>query len=294
MTAVEAVVGASQVEPARVQIQVVLYHSTRWLSRLLTGLRRLAPPPGGMVIRFYDNSPDPRTESAIADSRLSATYQPSPAGNLGFGPAHNRLAAEAPPGCEYLVFLNPDALPQWDCLEELVHTADRAPRAGLVEAAQFPIEHPKAYDPSTLETNWCSAACLLVRRSAFTELEGFDPALFLYCEDVDLSWRAWLAGWRCLYVPSARCLHVTEAQDWHKDRSAETFHSHIGHLYLRQKYFGERAVQEYRQALLDQLAPSAAARILDGFAKLPKTRVERHDDPHIELTPGEVYAQRRW
>ena len=281
---------------ARVQVQVVLHHSQRWLPQLMAGLGQLAPIEGGLAVAFWDN--DPTMGSAAAQLAVglspSFVYLPSPQGNIGFGAAHNALAERAPAECEYLLLLNPDAVPQYDCLQQLLATAERDPKAALIEAAQFPIEHPKAYDPASLETNWCTAACVLVRKQAFLELGGFDPGLFLYCEDVDLSWRAWLAGWHCLYVLGARCLHVTEAQDLAKDRSAEAFHSHVGHLYLRRKYFGEEAVAEYQGALREHLAPSAVEQILARFAALPQARVGRGDDPHIVLTPGEVYAQRRW
>ncbi len=281
---------------ARVQVQVVLHHSERWLSRLRAGLGHLAPVEGGFVVACWDNDPGngPGEVFRSGGPWAGSTYVPSPAGNIGFGAAHNALAELAPAGCEYLLLLNPDAVPQFDCLEQLVAAAELDPRAALVEAAQFPIEHPKAYDPATWQTNWCAAACVLVRKQAFLELGGFDQGLFLYCEDVDLSWRAWLAGWHCLYVPGARCLHVTEAQDLAKDRSAETFHSHVGHLYLRRKYFGQAAVAEYQGALREHLAPSAVERILARFAALPQAAVDRAGDPHIMLTPGEIYAERRW
>jgi N-acetylglucosaminyl-diphospho-decaprenol L-rhamnosyltransferase len=185
-------------------------------------------------------------------------------------------------------------VPHYDCLERLVAAAERDTRAALIEAAQFPIEHPKAYDPVTLETNWCSAACLLIRRDAFLELGGFDEGLFLYCEDVDLSWRAWLAGWRCLYVQGARCLHVTEDQDLAKARSAELLHSAVGHLYLRRKCFGDEAAVEYREELRQHLAPRAVEEILALFDGLPRTTVDGGQDPHIVLQPEGIYAATRW
>ncbi|MHB1526498.1 MAG: glycosyltransferase family 2 protein [Candidatus Dormibacteria bacterium] len=281
---------------ARVQVQVVLHHSERWLSQLKAGLGHLVPVEGGHVVACWDNGSGTGAAEVSWSGSLGASsaYVPSPAGNIGFGAAHNALAKLAPAECEYLLLLNPDAVPQFDCLEQLVAAAELDPRAALIEAAQFPIEHPKAYDPATLQTNWCAAACVLVRKQAFLELGGFDEGLFLYCEDVDLSWRAWLAGWHCLYVTGARCLHVTEAQDLAKDRSAETFHSHVGHLYLRRKYFGQEAVAEYQGALREHLAPSAVERILARFAAMPQARVERAQNPHIMLTPGEIYAERRW
>jgi N-acetylglucosaminyl-diphospho-decaprenol L-rhamnosyltransferase len=58
------------------------------------------------------------------------------------------------------------------------------------------------------EVDWVSGACLLVRRSAFDELGGFDEAYFMYLEDVDLCWRAWRRGWRVAYEPGGRVVHA--------------------------------------------------------------------------------------
>ena len=52
-----------------------------------------------------------------------------------------------------------------------------------------------------------SAACILVRRTLFDELGGFDDRLPLGYEDVDLCWRAWLHGWESVFVPEAICWH---------------------------------------------------------------------------------------
>ena len=295
MAAVATEKESAVAESARVQIQIVLYQSQRWLPKLMAGLRQLVIPAGGLHVAIWDNDPQPGTARVIAEAGLgTVTYRPSPAGNLGFGAAHNALAALAPPECEHLLLLNPDAVPHYDCLARLLEVADRSPRAALIEAAQFPIEHPKGYDPDTRETNWSSAACLLVRRSAFLELGGFDDALFLYCEDVDLSWRAWLAGWRCLYVPEARCVHVTEDQDLVKDRSPEVLNSHLGHLYLRRKYFGAQAAAAYAEQLSSRLAPSMVAQIRERLAAMPEPELPRAENPHITLMGGEVYAERRW
>ena len=50
-------------------------------------------------------------------------------------------------------------------------------------------------------------AAMLVRRSMFEELGGFDETFFLDAEDLDLCWRAWLKGWASVYVPQARLRH---------------------------------------------------------------------------------------
>jgi hypothetical protein len=56
----------------------------------------------------------------------------------------------------------------------------------------------------------CGAATAL-RTAAVAEVGGFDPRFFLYYEDVDLSWRLWLAGWRVRYQPRAVVHHAHSA-----------------------------------------------------------------------------------
>ena len=52
-----------------------------------------------------------------------------------------------------------------------------------------------------------SGASMIVPRTVFLILGGFDPDFFVYFEDVDFCWRAWLAGYRVLFVPSSRVYH---------------------------------------------------------------------------------------
>jgi GT2 family glycosyltransferase len=52
-----------------------------------------------------------------------------------------------------------------------------------------------------------SAACMMVRRTLFEKIGGFDDRLPLGYEDVEISWRAWVHRWKILYVPTAICWH---------------------------------------------------------------------------------------
>jgi len=52
-----------------------------------------------------------------------------------------------------------------------------------------------------------SAACMLVRRTHFGKLNGLDERLPLGYEDVEICWRAWIGGWKTMYVPEAVCWH---------------------------------------------------------------------------------------
>jgi GT2 family glycosyltransferase len=56
-----------------------------------------------------------------------------------------------------------------------------------------------------------SGASMLMPRSVFIQLGGFDSDFFAYFEDVDLCWRAWLAGYQVAFRPSSRVYHKLSA-----------------------------------------------------------------------------------
>jgi GT2 family glycosyltransferase len=65
--------------------------------------------------------------------------------------------------------------------------------------------------------DWAIAAFLLVRRSAWRAAGGFDPAHWMYAEDLDLGWRVAAAGWTTWFEPSAVVRHhgaAATSQAW--------------------------------------------------------------------------------
>jgi GT2 family glycosyltransferase len=64
------------------------------------------------------------------------------------------------------------------------------------------------------EPGWIFGGCggaVAYRRAMLDEVGLFDESFFMYCEDVDLNWRAQLAGWRCWYTPEAVVYHKLSA-----------------------------------------------------------------------------------
>ena len=57
------------------------------------------------------------------------------------------------------------------------------------------------------EVDWAQSAALLVRRDAAEQIGWFDPAFFVYSDEVDFCKRLRDAGWRTLYVPEAVAIH---------------------------------------------------------------------------------------
>lgn len=136
-------------------------------------------------------------------------------GNIGFGAAHNALMEKAfATGADVYVAANPDGLFHPRSILALAGMASAARHLCLLEAIQFPDEHPKTYDLSDFETSWASGACLWIPRRIYAAIGGFDEDFFMYCEDVDLSWRARAAGFNVKTCPTALYYHATTARPY--------------------------------------------------------------------------------
>ena len=199
---------------AGIDVSIVTYNSAGDVEKLVASLAAQSIGARRLRITFLDNNSSDDTAHVLA--RLGARTGASFGGwevlrnprNVGFGAAHNRVLGrgEGP----FVFLLNPDTELDSECLARLlaVAEADDA-QAAAWEPRQVPYEHPKRYDPVTMEPPWCCGAALLLRRAAFADVGGFDDRFFMYCEDVDLSWRLRHRGWGLRYVPSACVRHHT-------------------------------------------------------------------------------------
>lgn len=156
-----------------------------------------------VTIRILDNGSPYDPTSLPAE----VFYQTS-SKNIGFGEAHNQLMQEAfANSADIYIAANPDGAFHANCIKHLIEVHRGRNGHALVEALQFPEEHPKYYDPISLRTPWVSGACVLIPREIWSNIGGFDTNIFLYCEDVDLSWRAKEAGFETLTCPKALFWH---------------------------------------------------------------------------------------
>lgn len=196
----------------------------------------------GALLTYGDCSP----KRVFSDRALEALRKPLYAlsrfeyrffgKNLGSALGHNTLLEEA--DSQDVLIINPDIMLAPNAIVELARKLED-PSVGMVEAKQLPIEHAKAYDLATGETSWAATACTLIRGSTHRLLNGFDhKSFFLYCDDVDFSWRVRLAGQKVVYVPTALAYHdkhLGPRGAWVAG-AAERYYSAEAALFLAYKY----------------------------------------------------------
>ena len=214
-----------------IDVLVILHNSKKFIPGLLSGLRRITVP---VTIYFLDNA---STDETIAEILAALrefpirSYVLRSRTNNGFARGMNLLSGQSK--SEFIFMLNPDTEIEQGCLERLLDQARSDPAIGICEARQQPREHHKIYDSQTGETTWCTGAAVLIRRRAFEEIGGFDERIFfMYCEDVDLSWKLWLRGRKCIYVPDAVVRHYTQDIIPDKRRTLENYYSFRNSLFL--------------------------------------------------------------
>lgn len=174
-------------------------------------------------------------------------------GKTGFAENHNKLFLESEK-TEVFILINPDCIPLPNSIDCLL-SSKKSDDIAIVEGRQWPYEHWKVYDQTTKETPWASGAFQLIDTNFYSNVKGMDPLYFLYCEDVDLSWRAWLNGYKVIYEPAAQIIHYTNGSFVRPDLiSNEQYYSLRNFLLLSRKFFGDKK-EKWAVELIKNKAP---------------------------------------
>lgn len=224
----------------------VSYNSEKWIEKCFASVLNSGYDLKKVSIYVVDNgSTDGSLKKLeLAKEKCSANvrnFEIIEAGkNLGFGGANNLGAQHGTD--EIICFFNIDTELYPDTLTNLdkdINDSDE--QFALWELRQFPYEHPKMYDALTHETSWSSGAAFAIRRSVFEEMKGFDDAIFMYAEDVDLSWRIRTFGYKLKYVPKAVITHYSY-QEAGEVKPNQYVNSVVNNILLRYRFGGVRTV----------------------------------------------------
>jgi len=211
-----------------ISVSVIIPHHNNW-SLLYPCLQALnSQSTSDFEIIIIDNA---STDDSVAQCRthypqvhiIQNTVNRGTAGGLndGFRQASGK----------YLVTLNNDTIPHHGFIRELIQAAEKNPSVGMFAAKMiFPngqinstgiciSRSGAAWDRGMFEKDNgqyntmcqvfgpCGGAALY-RRNLIEDIGYLDEDFFMFFDDVDLAFRARLAGWECLYIPTAVVTHI--------------------------------------------------------------------------------------
>lgn len=256
-------------EDPALTVVTVTYSPGSHLDRFLSSLTVATDLPL-RVIMADNGSTDGSPQEAV--ERYPGIELLVTGGNLGYGAAVNRAVARATedsgerPG-EFVLVANPDVVWGPGSIDALLEAAARWPRAGSLgplirdpDGSVYPSARhlpslirggmhavvgfvwksnpwTRSYrqehlEPTERPVDWLSGSCLLIRRTAFEQIGGFDERFFMYMEDVDLGDRLGGAGWLNVYVPGAEVLHDKGHSTGREPASNLRAHHDSTYLYL--------------------------------------------------------------
>jgi GT2 family glycosyltransferase len=187
--------------------------------------QEVSPEHSVSLIWIDNGAPSSLTQWIPKAERLASE------GNVGYTRSINRIMRHAfeHHSADAFVPANPDGAFHHLALKNFIKHHQAFPKS-LLEARQFPEEHPKVYDPASLETPWCSGCCLFISKELFQKVGSFDENFFMYMEDVDFSWRVRSLGFSTQLCPNVLFGHYVVD----RGQSEVSVHQH----FLSARYLG--------------------------------------------------------
>ena len=208
---------------------VVNFNGAGVLSDCLRSLCEQTYPDLEVIV--VDNASTDGSEAIVADfaPRVRLFRNGS---NTGYGGGIN--AGIALSGGDAILALNNDIILDPDCVAHLARSLDSDERLGMcapkmlfpdgrlnstglcVSRSGAAWDRDMGFENSEVQKSAeevlgpCGGAALY-RKEMLEQVGSFDESFFLYMEDVDLAFRARLAGWKCRYVPQAKVVHYSGA-----------------------------------------------------------------------------------
>ncbi len=238
---------------SRVTVIVVNYNGKQYVGRCLDGLIEQTFEDFSVWVvdnGSSDGSADYFKKNYPQFHRVLLTQ------NVGFSAANNRVLRSLTG--EYAALLNADAVPDPQWLEKLVKAMDDLPDAGFAASKMLFSDRPQIIDRAGdgytragagklrgrgedaskySRRQWVFGACAgaaMYRCSMLQDIGLLDEDFFLLYEDVDLSFRAQLRGYRCIFVPEAFVYHLaSESMGYDSDNSVYYAHRNLEWTYIQ-------------------------------------------------------------
>ena len=284
-----------------IHIQIILYFSSNDLPKFLSSIKNLEIKNQSVCFHLIDQSENEEEYRKVLKQYKgfkqgrNITIKLTKQSNFGFGKGHNEVYRKNKDSYgDCFIILNPDSIIHHNLIDNIVKYLEQLKDVnwGLLELAQFPSEHPKYFNPQTLETNWVSGAGTVINSKAFENIGMFDENIFMYGEDVDLSMRMRMNKYKILHLPKAQFTHLTKDTDISAESDFTRVHKQATELYLRYKFATDKDVEKYIN-LIGKDDPHRKE-ILKKFQEMKKKLNQRTHYKNFVDSKTQDYTNFRW
>lgn len=199
--------------------------------------------------------------------------------NLGFAKGNN-LAMEfaLDQGADYILLLNNDTAAERDMVEKLLITAESDNSIGIVGPMVFDIENKSLVHEAGMmcdkfgypiairgeeiddkqsisEVFFVSGSALMIKQEVLKKIGFFDEEYFMFAEDLDLCWRAQLAGYEVVVNRTARVYHASGGSITGGVMRGRSYTTDIRRIFLRERNTIRTMIKNYNKGNLIRMIP---------------------------------------
>lgn len=254
----------------KVSIIIVSYKAKKEIINCLKSIKATKLKVSSEVI-VVDNDEKSPVKKELIKHFPWVKYIKAP-GNIGFGAGNNLAASEA--RGKYLLFLNPDTLVLEDSIDILLKNLEKEEKVGIITPQLLdekrnidPLQCTHTLTPTSglvahslinkllpnnpisrkywmlewgrdtkREVKVVQGAAFMVKKILFDSLSGFDEKFFMFFEESDFCLRAGKIGWKILFEPQAKIIHLKERSTKNKRKARMIFKR--SRTYYFKKHFG--------------------------------------------------------
>lgn len=246
------------------------------------GKRYLNACLSSVILQTYPNCKTIVCDNASTDDSVKFVTDTFPSitlirltKNLGFAEGNNLAIKFAlNHKADYVFLLNNDTTVDRDVLEKLINTAENDSSIGIIAPAIFDLTNQssvqemgmaidkfgyplavKNHNENSLCTFFVSGSAMLIKSELIRRIGLFDERYFMFAEDLDLCWRAQLAGCKIAVNPSVKIYHASGASISGGVVKGSSYETNVRRVFLRERNTLRTLIKNYSLSNIVKVVP---------------------------------------
>jgi GT2 family glycosyltransferase len=263
-------------------IIIVTYNGIDYLKNCLSSLK--SQTYSNFKIIICDNASKDGTVEFLTKNYPDLTIIEN-GRNLGFALANNiAIDSALNQGAEYIFLLNNDAVVESDSLEKLIQAAKENDSIGIIGPMvmdlknknivqeigmtcdkfgyPMPIKSLINKNQTISEVFFISGCALLIKKDVLQKIGRFDCSYFMFAEDLDLCWRAQLAGYKIAVNRQSIIYHVSGGSMVGGVVMSAHYKTDVRRIFLREKNTLRTLIKNYDSANMLRIIPFYAVLLI--------------------------------